>query len=385
MRLYCIGGASGSGKTAVIPYLKTLLGETISIYDFDDIGVPETADKKWRQKTSETWLQTILEAGKDACLLGQVVLGELMACPSVTKLEGLHFCLLDVHDFERIQRLQKRGTYGADQLMLNWAAWLRMHTQDPSWEPHVIKEDAWDGLDFSVWDHKTDWSNAVARKLLDTTSLNLQDVVERIVQWIQGIESKIDLPDVIFLNGPSSSGKSTLAKHLQDVLPVPYLHISMDQIIAMMPEAINDWTGGKVEQGFWFDFTKDEAGHQLAHLRQGPFAKTMSSFLKEVVVLALHKGRRVIVDEICVTEGSFAAWQHILRPWRVFYVGLKASTDVLEAREKAREDRMLGSARAQHEKVHTCNTYDLELDTSVLTPSQCVEKIIALDLFRNCN
>jgi uridine kinase len=46
MRLYFIGGASGSGKTAVMPHLQELLGNGIAVYDFDDIGVPEGADKK---------------------------------------------------------------------------------------------------------------------------------------------------------------------------------------------------------------------------------------------------------------------------------------------------------------------------------------------------
>ena len=40
MKLYFIGGASGSGKTAVMPHLKEFLGDNIAAYDFDDIGVP---------------------------------------------------------------------------------------------------------------------------------------------------------------------------------------------------------------------------------------------------------------------------------------------------------------------------------------------------------
>jgi len=43
VRLHFIGGASGSGKTAVMPYLKELLGDNIAVYDFDDIGVPDAA------------------------------------------------------------------------------------------------------------------------------------------------------------------------------------------------------------------------------------------------------------------------------------------------------------------------------------------------------
>ena len=37
---------------------------------------------------------------------------------------------------------------------------------------------------------------------------------------------------IILLNGASSSGKSTLAKALQEVLDEPFLHVSSDQLVA---------------------------------------------------------------------------------------------------------------------------------------------------------
>jgi len=182
--LYFIGGGSGSGKTAIMPVLQKILGSEIKVYDFDDIGVPEGVDKKWRQESTEKWLQQLLADGKDACLLGQIVLGEILACPSAKKLDGINFCLLDVSDFERIQRLKKRNTYGADQNMLNWSAWLRRYHQDPQWEQHVIKDDSWDDLDFSSWDQQTDWPNTVTTKTIDTTSLDIKKVAEQVAAWI---------------------------------------------------------------------------------------------------------------------------------------------------------------------------------------------------------
>jgi len=70
---YFVAGASGSGKTAIIPDLKKILGDSIAVYDFDDIGVPDGADKKWRQESTDKWLQKLLSDGKNACLLGQIV------------------------------------------------------------------------------------------------------------------------------------------------------------------------------------------------------------------------------------------------------------------------------------------------------------------------
>ena len=55
--LYFIGGASGSGKTAIKKNLQKLLGDEIAVFeidDSDDIQVPDNADKKWRQEATET-------------------------------------------------------------------------------------------------------------------------------------------------------------------------------------------------------------------------------------------------------------------------------------------------------------------------------------------
>ncbi|MEO8963749.1 MAG: GNAT family N-acetyltransferase [Gammaproteobacteria bacterium] len=182
--LYFIAGASGSGKTAIMSDLEKKLGNAISVYDFDDIGVPDGADKKWRQETTERWLEKLLKEKKDACLLGQMVLGEILACPSAAKIDKINFCLLDVSDIERIKRLKNRNTYGADQNMLNWSAWLRMHHHEPQWAQQVIKEECWDGLNFSCWDQLTSWNSKSNIEYLDTTELSINKVAESIADWI---------------------------------------------------------------------------------------------------------------------------------------------------------------------------------------------------------
>ena len=187
--LYFVAGASGSGKTAILPDLTKILGDSVAVYDFDDIGVPEGADKRWRQESTEKWLQKLLKKNENACLMGQMVLGEILACPSAKQIDLVHFCLLDVTDIERIKRLKKRNTYGVDQHMLNWSSWLRMHHQDPQWMQHVLKDDCWNGLDFSGWDQLEDWSSKAIVTVFDTTGLSINQVAESVANWV--IEKKI--------------------------------------------------------------------------------------------------------------------------------------------------------------------------------------------------
>ena len=50
--------------------------------------------------------------------------------------------------------------------------------------------------------------------------------------------------DVIILNGGSSSGKTTLAKHLQNSLSAPWLRFSIDDLVDALPHAMVDENGG---------------------------------------------------------------------------------------------------------------------------------------------
>ena len=50
---------------------------------------------------------------------------------------------------------------------------------------------------------------------------------------------------------------------------------------------------------------------------------------------------------------------------------------VVEQRERERRDRTLGQAAAQFAVVHAGRTYDVEVDTSVLTPEAAAATIVA--------
>jgi chloramphenicol 3-O phosphotransferase len=50
--------------------------------------------------------------------------------------------------------------------------------------------------------------------------------------------------------------------------------------------------------------------------------------------------------------------------------------EVAEQREKAREGRMLGLARGLYDEVYRNKVYDLEIDTSSLTPEEAAQMVI---------
>tara|TARA_B100000508_G_C11463138_1_gene280204 strand:- start:1783 stop:2334 length:552 start_codon:yes stop_codon:yes gene_type:complete len=181
--MFFVLGASGSGKTSVLKKIK--LAESHVAYDFDDIGVPQGADKQWRQQATAEWLDKIVASNKESgsCLFGQLVLGEILACCPSKKLSSINVCFLDCNDATRVARLKHRQS-PVDQHTLNWASWLRMHHEDPQWEQHVIKENSLKQLNFSCWDQHTSWDELANVYKLDTSDLLIEEVCQQVEKWV---------------------------------------------------------------------------------------------------------------------------------------------------------------------------------------------------------
>jgi len=168
---------------------------------------------------------------------------------------------------------------------------------------------------------------------------------------------------IIYLNGPSSSGKTTLAHLLQQELDPPFLHIGIDRVIGMMPDKLNDWEGGPAPLGFSWKNSTDETGHPVHEIQLGPFAKKMSDSLKEIVQTLARLDHYIIIDDVAFGKQDVDKWRSALTGYNVLWVGIHTPLSLLEQREKQRGDRMIGSARAQYYQVHKGVVYDLEFDT----------------------
>ena len=156
---------------------------------------------------------------------------------------------------------------------------------------------------------------------------------------------------VIFLNGASSSGKSTLAHALQHCLKKPYLHISEDMFFAALPAR-------KYSQPDYLRY-----GSRLYH-----------GFTQCVRTLVQCENR-IIVDTVAWSPGSLTSFVDSLWDVEVFAVGVYCPLPLLEMREQQRKDRSAGLARQQFELVHHDALYDYEIDTSKMDSNVCAELI----------
>jgi chloramphenicol 3-O phosphotransferase len=181
-------------------------------------------------------------------------------------------------------------------------------------------------------------------------------------------------PRVIILNGVGSAGKSSTARALQAITAEPFLHVTMDTFIDMLPEAMFGHPDGLIFE------TMQDQGKPCIIIRTGPVIERAMQGMRHAIAAMAAQGNNLVVDEVVTGREKAREYRSLLSRFDVRWVGLFASLDVLEARERERGDRHIGLARWQYGRVHSGMTYDLEIDTAATTPMENARKI--RDAFR---
>ncbi|SDM69528.1 chloramphenicol 3-O phosphotransferase [Streptomyces sp. cf386] len=159
---------------------------------------------------------------------------------------------------------------------------------------------------------------------------------------------------IIFLNGTSSSGKSSIARELLDILDDDvYFHLAVDGFNAMRTKRI---------------LAPADLDTALRRTRMG--------FHRSIAAMA-EAGNGVVVDHVLSEPWRLNDCLTVLRPEDVLFVGVRCSLEELTRRERARGDRPPGLAAHQYDLVHQHGDYDFECDTSTASPRECAEAIKA--------
>ncbi|WP_410499796.1 chloramphenicol phosphotransferase CPT family protein [Chitinibacter sp. S2-10] len=160
-----------------------------------------------------------------------------------------------------------------------------------------------------------------------------------------------NLPQVIVLNGCSSSGKTSIARALQEQLPQQFLNFSIDAILDALPAS---------------DLQAVQTG--LAVQRRGhDFAQLVRAYHYALPGL-LQAGCLLIIDNAWCERDEKRELLTELAGYRVLLVGVFCDQDELERREMARGNRPQGQAAWELERVHQEMSYDLQVNTMGISP-----------------
>ena len=156
---------------------------------------------------------------------------------------------------------------------------------------------------------------------------------------------------IILLNGPSSSGKSTLSKALQGLIEEKrkekYVIISIDDFMKLSTEET-------IYEDDVFEISGDMCTSAMESLKTFP---------------------GVIIDHVITSERIFRQLTEMLGSYHIHLVHVTCPLNVLLQREYTRKNRCPGSAESSYTYLFPKDEYDLTVDTSIMTPAECSAKI----------
>ncbi|MGC4940616.1 chloramphenicol phosphotransferase CPT family protein [Kribbella sp. DT2] len=156
---------------------------------------------------------------------------------------------------------------------------------------------------------------------------------------------------VVFLNGTSSSGKSSVAEELLRTLDGPWYHLAVDHFHRIRSK--HEWT--------------DEEFLPI-------FQRTVRGFHRAVAGTAAA-GNDVVVDHILGERWRLTDCLEVFAGLPVYLVGIHCPLPELERRERARGNRTVGRAAVQFPLVHQHLQYDVEVHTDQQSPAECATQI----------
>lgn len=171
---------------------------------------------------------------------------------------------------------------------------------------------------------------------------------------------------IIYLNGASSAGKTSIALELQRVLDEPHLLLGIDTFIRMLPPRLF----GR-EEGWRFV----DAGGGALRVERGIYAQRAFGAMYGAVAALSLGGSHVIFDDVMTSPELLRLLVEAWRERDVLLVGVRCSVEVAEARELARGDRAIGLARGSSALAHQYLEYDIEVDSDALSAAACAESI----------
>jgi len=180
---------------------------------------------------------------------------------------------------------------------------------------------------------------------------------------------------IVILNGVPRSGKSSIARALQERGPGVWVNLGVDASTSALPERFRPGIGFR-------------PGGERPDLED--LVVTLYAALWESVAAHATLGLNVVVD--VGMHDAYAAPRGIaheaarrLEALPVLVVGVRCPVDVIWERRRTlwgqdvrdADDQAVAAVERWQSAVHDPMDYDLEVDTSTLSPAQCADVIVA--------
>ena len=189
----------------------------------------------------------------------------------------------------------------------------------------------------------------------------------------------MSMGNVIFLNGCSSAGKTTLTEKLQQLLPEPYQHIGLDQFRDGLPIRVRGLNSPPQTPGAagLNVVPIEQDGERVTRIQFGDHGEAVLAGMRRAIAAFAAEGLHVIIDDLLFESKYLEDYARVLDPEHTWFVGVHCDLEVVLQREATRIGRFPGTAKAHFEQVHAHDVeYDIDVDTTTTDPKIVCERII---------
>ena len=179
---------------------------------------------------------------------------------------------------------------------------------------------------------------------------------------------------IVILNGAPRSGKSSIVTAIQESFDGPWMNLGVDVFVRnVTPKRYRPGMG----------LRPGEEGHRVA-----PLVPTLYAAMYDSIAAHSRAGLNVVVDVGHYDRGILTDSARRLAGLPVLFVGIRCPIAVIMERRTAgqagRENEYVTGSEAEpipapvlrwQQAVHIPGIYDLEVDTSRLSPEECAAAI----------
>lgn len=182
------------------------------------------------------------------------------------------------------------------------------------------------------------------------------------------------MPNIIMLMGVSSSGKTTIAKEIQEQADDEYLIVGFDHAVESLDKKY--WPGGSHEkEGFYYENVNTGLG-EFPELMHGPVgAKFLEDMLTDIIDQA-NAGKNLLIDFV-MSDEQHARLLAACKDATILQIDIQPSLAEVIRREQARGDRKVGIAAAAYERFYHGKSFDFIIDTQNTQPAESAIAILS--------
>jgi len=174
---------------------------------------------------------------------------------------------------------------------------------------------------------------------------------------------------IVFLNGTSSSGKTSISTELLNQSEFSFHHLSIDDFVNGLFRNYIDFINTTCS-------SIESADGEDVQVSNDIIIDPLVTLFYSTIKFMSAKGMNIVVDTVNDNDERFNTFLDLLIDHPVLFVGVTCSKEELIRREKLRGDRAIGLAISQYDKVYCLNEYDIELNTETLRPNECANLIL---------